>query len=553
MLTASPGISVIREATGFNSAAIQGTVDAFRADLGINNGVQVGSQADGRREVNWDGVPDAGASPASLPGNFFNSNSVRGLLLEASAGTTFQVSADADNASNTGIEFENIKASYSTALNSFSPERIFAVLGGNEFEVRFVVPGTDEPATVSAFGAVFTDVDLAGRTKLEFFDSVGTLIGSRFVMASNGSGSLSFLGVKFQGNPIARVRITAGEAGLKFDDLTQGGDDDIVAMDDFIYSEPQALPVARVVVGSGLKSDPTIRVLDGTNGDVLGTILPFEQSYRGGVRVATGDVNGDGVLDIIAGSGPKSPAQVRVFDGVTLQQIGVINPFDARFKGGVTVAAGDFDGDGRSDIIVGQGAGKKRDGATTIKVYSGNGLGELHTLTPYGAEYRGGVTVAGGDADQDGLDDILVGANASPFAPRVFLTDNLAQPFFGLNPFANQPGFRGGVTVAMGDVNGDGQQDYIFGADGTGSNSLVQVINGQNFQLLFEALDVAAAQGSVRVGVLDMNRDGRLDILTSFGPKSAPIVKALGVGHGDLDSLFVFDTAFRGGVFVAGS
>ena len=77
-------------AAGANAAGIQGTVDAFRANLGTLNPNVVGSFGSGRREINWDGVPNTLAAPNNLPANFFNVNSPRGVVF-STPGTGFQV------------------------------------------------------------------------------------------------------------------------------------------------------------------------------------------------------------------------------------------------------------------------------------------------------------------------------------------------------------------------------------------------------------------------------------------------------------------------------
>jgi hypothetical protein len=113
----------------------------------------------------------------------------------------------------------------------------------------FFIPGTagGTPAGVRGFGAVFTDVDLADTTMIEFFDAGGNLLFE--TSASPGTvndASLSFLGVLFDaGESIARVRITTGTAALGPNDDPANGVD-VVAMDDFIYAEPQLLSVSAV-------------------------------------------------------------------------------------------------------------------------------------------------------------------------------------------------------------------------------------------------------------------------------------------------------------------
>jgi len=117
----------------------------------------------------------------------------------------------------------------------------------------FFIPGTNGsvPATVRGFGVVFTGVDLPdgsgpgaklgnrrASTRIEYFDVYGRLIFSSFVPASPGDGGFSFFGIVFDDARIARVRITTGSVAPGPDDE---GRKDIVMMDDFIYSEPQAL------------------------------------------------------------------------------------------------------------------------------------------------------------------------------------------------------------------------------------------------------------------------------------------------------------------------
>ena len=193
-----------------------------------------------RREINWDGVPDAFSAPNNLPANFFNSNSPRGAVF-STPGTGFQVSANAGVAP---INFGNIDPSYSTTFQPFSPQRLFTALNSNITDVKFFAPGTVTPAFVSAFGAIFTDVDLATSTSIQFFDLGNLSLGTFLVPASprSPSGGLSFLGVQFNaGEQVGRVRITSGNAALGAGVLDNNGDfNDLVVMDDFIFTNPSA-------------------------------------------------------------------------------------------------------------------------------------------------------------------------------------------------------------------------------------------------------------------------------------------------------------------------
>ena len=228
---------VVFEASGATPADIEASVDAFRAFLGALNPNVPGSFPSGRREINWDGVPDAFSAPNNLPANFFNANSPRGALF-FTPGSGFQVSADSVNPTNTPVRFGNLHPDFPRIFTVFSPERLFAALDSNIVETVFFVPGSHTGAAVGGFGSVFTGVNEDDSTKIEYFDVTGRLMFSRNVLpGSPNLGNLSFLGVGFDaGERVFAVRITSGSRALKTPAR------DVVAMDDFIYGEPQPLP-----------------------------------------------------------------------------------------------------------------------------------------------------------------------------------------------------------------------------------------------------------------------------------------------------------------------
>ena len=225
--------AVTFSASGSDPTGIQATVDAYRADLGTLNANVAGSFGSGRREVNWDGVPDALAAPNNLAANFFNVNSPRGVVF-STVGTGFEVSANA--ASGTPVRFGDINPAYSGQFQTFSPQRLFTSLGSNVVDVNFFVPGSSASALTRGFGAVFADVDLANTTSLTFFSATNSLLGTFFV-ANSLNGGLSFLGVDFGSAVISRVRIVSGNAALG---STESGGVDLVVMDDFLFGEPVA-------------------------------------------------------------------------------------------------------------------------------------------------------------------------------------------------------------------------------------------------------------------------------------------------------------------------
>ncbi|MGE0362481.1 MAG: hypothetical protein AB7H93_15270 [Vicinamibacterales bacterium] len=243
VLSAAPAMAgpVVREAAGANAAAIQAAVDQFRADLGgANNGNAAGTQPGGRREINWDGG-GAGAPLAldPVPSTRF---SARGAKF-VTTGTGFALSGLPSP------EFGETNATYPALFTTFSSPRLFAVLGSNELDVVFHVPGNvDVAAGVTGFGAVFTDVDAAAGTRLLFYTPDGALLYERAVPAGAGNETLSFLGVSFNaGEVVGRVRIVSGNTALGADET---GAVDVVAMDDFVYAEPVATAGLTLSPGS---------------------------------------------------------------------------------------------------------------------------------------------------------------------------------------------------------------------------------------------------------------------------------------------------------------
>jgi hypothetical protein len=239
-----PGLAdagpVVRSASGATPADIQATVHQFRIDVSAGGGLNApgtGPFSVGRREINWDGVPDIFADPNTFPADFFNNNSKRGAVL-STPGTSLLVSADSSNPTTTPVRFSSLNPGYLTNFQTFSPERLFTALGSTIVDVSFFEPvSPTTAATTNGFGSVFTDVELAGSTTIEYFDAQGQSLGV-FAVPVGPNGGLSFLGVSFNaGEQVSGVRITSGNTTLGAAN-NDGPSADVVVMDDFIYGEP---------------------------------------------------------------------------------------------------------------------------------------------------------------------------------------------------------------------------------------------------------------------------------------------------------------------------
>ena len=279
---------------------------------------------------------------------------------------------------------------------------------------------------------------------------------------------------------------------------------------------------------------------DGTPGR---SFLPYGTSMTSGVRVATGDVNGDGVADIITTPRMGAP-HVKVFDGVTGAEIRSFLAFGQGFMGGLTIAAGDLNNDGFDDIIVGTASGFSH-----VKAFSGANGAELASFYAYSG-FGGGVNVASGDVNGDGLADIITGtatgtSHVKVFAGGTFATIQSMIAFVD-HSFVGQPG---GVTVAAGDTNGDGRAEVIVGA--VSATSSVKVFDGATGTetRTFRPFAVGYS-GGLNVSARDVNGDGLADILVGTAA-GASHVKGFDGGTGaEINSFLAFGAAFKGGVYV---
>ena len=364
---------------------------------------------------------------------------------------------------------------------------------------------------------------------------------------------------------------------------------------------------SRIIVGAGPGGGPHVKVFS-PQGVELSTFTPYGPDFNSGIRVATGDVNGDGVPDMIVAAGPGGGPHIKIFNGTNNAELFSFSPYSSAPVGGINVAVGDVNGDGRADIITCPGAGA----GPHVKIFSGvdfqpgaTPVGQSHFA--FDSSYLGGIRVATGDVDGDGIAEIFVAGapngrrqvevlksnlTGDPAAlreiwtwtgeptglgdqfgitagdldgdgkaelivsgtpggsPRVVVMSPRVQTTADLNAFSTP--FSGGVRVACGDVNGDSVPDIIIAA-GAGGPPQVKVIDGASGAEIrsFLAFD-ADFKGGISVAAGDVNGDGTADIITGAGPGGGPRVRVFdGVNGTMLYDFLAYDSSFAGGVNVA--
>jgi hypothetical protein len=361
---------------------------------------------------------------------------------------------------------------------------------------------------------------------------------SATVTVLRGTGTGTFL-------PAVHYHVTAALA-VAVGDFNGDGKLDLAVADKDLGQVAVLLNQAtdQIVTGSGPGGLPEVHVYS-ASGTLVRSFLAYDSAFRGGVRVAVGDVNSDGVPDIITAPGPGGGPDVRVYDGKTGTLMRAFMAYDPTFVGGVFVAAGDVNGDGYADIITGAGSG----GGPHVRVFSGHDGSLLQSFFAYAPNFFGGVTVAAGDVNGDGKADIITGAGAGG-GPHVKVFSgadgSVLQSFF-----AYAPTFLGGVSVAAGPVSGDGKVNIITGVGSTGGPQL-KVFSASDASVLqsFWAYDPSFF-GGFSVAAADLLGDGWTEIIAGAG--AAPHVKVFDrTNHAVRDSFFAYDPSFVGGVFVGG-
>jgi hypothetical protein len=340
-----------------------------------------------------------------------------------------------------------------------------------------------------------------------------------------------------------RSRIYLG-IHYNFDDVYGRAMGDQIA--DYVHEhlfQPLAAPPVEILAGLGESGSPQARLID-ADFDIDQELFPYHSAFTGGVRVAMGDINDDGVDDMITAAGPGGGPHVRVFDGVTGTPIREFMAYSMSFTGGVFVASGDVDGDGVDDIITGAGEG----GGPHVRVFSGVSGAEIAGFMAYHLQFAGGVRVAAADVDGDGTAEIITaaGPGGGPHVRALQLDLTELASFY-----AYHPGFAGGVYVAGGDLDGDGIDEIITSA-GAGGGPHVRAFNiaTGNVDVEFMAYPMSFT-GGVQVAAADFDGDGRDDIITAPGAgQDTTICVFRGYTGVEIDRFRAFGN-FGGMVYVA--
>lgn len=274
--------------------------------------------------------------------------------------------------------------------------------------------------------------------------------------------------------------------------------------------------IERLVVGPGPGHAPVIEVYETNFNDLESTFTAYPTSMTQGVEVAVGDVDGDGVDEIVTGTGDGAAPQVRVFeaDGTV---IGSFYAYDSALRTGVRVGVADTNKDGTDEIVTVPGPGT----TPLVKRFTskGNHLGtDFYALD---GKFLGGAFIAGVDFDNDGKDELAIGAGPGGGA-QVTVNDpdtgKVEANFFAYDQYT----FKGGIRISAANTDGTGGEEIVtVPAVGTAHVQMFAREPGFVKQLNpgFFAFDTAYNTG-FNIAAFDTNQSGQDELVVGSGPNT---------------------------------
>jgi hypothetical protein len=319
-----------------------------------------------------------------------------------------------------------------------------------------------------------------------------------------------------------------------------------------------AVTFPSYAVGAGAGGVPQVNVFDGF-GALIRSFAAYETSFTGGVRVALAQINSDRAPEIITAPGFGGGPVIRIFDGLSGVMTGEFLAYDAAFRGGVFLASADLNANFQQEIITGAGP----TGGPHVKVFNSATLAVMESFMAYDIQFTGGVSVAGIDGSRSGPfmfpGIVLTGAGPGG-GPHVkaFRTGSSAggSPAVVASFLAYDPSFLGGVNVAARDVNRDlfnvsNLRVTTSPASAGGPDVRIYNLAGQRLGG-FLAYDPSFF-GGVTLTMHPLFFENPDVIITGAGPGGGPHVKIWALSNNTVSlqqSFFAFDPAFTGGVYV---
>ena len=284
------------------------------------------------------------------------------------------------------------------------------------------------------------------------------------------------------------------------------------------FDSSPSTAVPELITGTEPGSPPRIVGLTATGDPTTTNFLAYGSSFTGGVFVALGRLGPQDDPLIVTGSGPGRSAEVRAFRRDGSAAGASFLPYGKSFRGGVRIAVCDVDGDGVDEIVTVPGPGYRP--KVTIWELGGRRATRLVTFNAGPNSYTKGLFVACGDLDGDGASEIVIGNDRGSTPEIKVYRVRGTQVTLLARGLTYEPSFTGGVRVTTADIDGDGLAEIIT-APGAGRESWVRVLkisgNGLAELTSFEAEEPGFAAGLFIAGGKRDDLGGAL-VATSPGP-----------------------------------
>lgn len=278
-----------------------------------------------------------------------------------------------------------------------------------------------------------------------------------------------------------------------------------------------------------------LKTIDST-GALVKSISLTDSRFANGAEISAGDIDGDGQIEYVAAP-EGSAARIFVFvrNGDLKKSFPVL---DGKFIGGVNVTVSDLNADGVAEIIIGAKAG----GGPHVEVYDGEGVKESSFLA-YDHSFRGGVDVAVGDINADGIPEIVTASGyESPGHIRAFTSTGhpLNVSFF---PFGEKA--DAGASLAVGDVDSINRGDEIISVPLGAASPTIVVSNNRGTELANFSAFPAAINRGLNVTTVKFGTSSQYQI--AVAPRNASPHTRIFNGDGVAQqSFFSFSKKFRG-------
>jgi len=298
--------------------------------------------------------------------------------------------------------------------------------------------------------------------------------------------------------------------------------------------------IEKLLIGPKNGMASLVKITD-ADGKKDNEFYAYGNNFKGGVSFASGDINHDGQEEIITAAGLGGGPHVRLFN-LKGEAIGQFFAFNNNFRGGVNLATADVNNDGSDEIIAVQASS----GDSEVKIFNGRG-GFLSSFYAYGSKFKGGLNIAAGDVDGDGEDEIVTGLAAGKIPEvRIFKADGVLKGQFLAYPKT----FLGGVKITIAKVrsgSGSSRADIVTAPEKGGGPHVKFFGNKGNLLSHFFAFN-SNFRGGVNLAKADIDNDGLDEIVAAAGPGGAPHVRVFKANGRILGSFYAYEESFNGGV-----